>query len=245
MIRKTELCKKCNTPFHGNYCSYCGNPIRLKRINRNYIIEQIVEIVYFEKGILYTIKELLTRPGENVKRFLTEDRKRLVKPVIFVIVTSLIYTLINHYFKIEEEYIHFNFEGIKDSFFVQMLNLMQEHYGYFNLIMSVFIAFWIKLFFKKYDYNYFEILILLFFVIGIGMLIYSAFAFVQGITNINLMKFSGMAGIAYMTWAIGGFFDKKKVKSYFKAVISYLFGMVTFLLLIIFAGIVVDLMLKQ
>ncbi len=50
-------------------------------------------MINFDKGIFYTIKELLIRPGENIPKFIHNDRNRLVKPLIFVIVCSLIYTI--------------------------------------------------------------------------------------------------------------------------------------------------------
>ena len=106
--------------------------------------------------------------------------------------------------------------------------------------MGIFIAFWTKLFFKKYDYNFFEILILLCFVMGIGMLIYSVFGIAQGIPQINLMQFAGLAGFSYSAWAIGQFFDKKKALSYVKAILAYLIGMLTFSLTAILIGTIID-----
>jgi hypothetical protein len=98
-------CVNCNNQITENYCSSCGHPAKLKRIDGHYIIHEIEHVLHFEKGILYTIRELLIRPGENVGHFISENRSRLVKPIIFIIVTSLIYTLIAHFFHIEDGYI--------------------------------------------------------------------------------------------------------------------------------------------
>lgn len=51
----------------------------------------------------------------------------------------------------------------------------KNNYGYASIIMAVFIAFWIKVFFRKYQHNFFEILILLSFLMGVGMLLFSLF----------------------------------------------------------------------
>lgn len=76
----------------------------LKRIDGHYIAHEIEHILHFERGILYTVKGLLIAPGASVRQFINENRSRLVKPIIFIIITSLIYSVVNHFFHIEEGY---------------------------------------------------------------------------------------------------------------------------------------------
>lgn len=168
-----EICKNCNEHISGNYCSNCGSPIVLKRIDKKYIIQEVSSVLLFEKGILHTIKELAIRPGKSIKEFLTENRHRLIKPIIFIIITSLIYTLVNNIFNFEQGYI--NYEGQVQSNITTIFQWISSNYGYANIIMAVFIALWLKLFFRKSPYNFFEVLILLCFLIGMGMLIFSIF----------------------------------------------------------------------
>jgi Protein of unknown function (DUF3667) len=235
-------CKNCNTEATQNYCPNCGQAISLRRIDRSYISHEIEHVLHFERGILYTIRELITNPGENVRKFILENRARLVKPIIFIIVTSLIYTLVNHFFHIEDGYVKFE-ESTKSTTGI-IFKWVQEHYGYANIIMGVFIAFWTKIFFRKYGYNFFEILILLCFVMGMGMLIYAFFALFQGLIKIDLMQVAGILGIAYCSWAIGNFFDKKKPINYLKALASYILGMITSLFFAIAMGTIIDSLIK-
>jgi hypothetical protein len=236
-------CKNCNTEIKQNYCPNCGQAGKIKRIDKHYIADEIGQVLNFDRGILFTVKELLIRPGENIKNFISENRRRLVKPIIFIIVTSLIYSLINHYFNIEEGYVNYN--ETKRSTTGDIFKWVQNHYGYANIIMGIFIAFWTKLFFKKYKFNFYEILILLCFVMGIGMLIYSVFALIQSLTHIELMQIAGIIGFIYSAWAIGQFFDKTRFLNYIKAFLSYLLGFLTFSLTIILIGTVIDLIVKQ
>ena len=208
------------------FCSNCKQTVKPKRIDGHYIIHEIEHVLHFERGILYTIRELLIRPGENIKNFITENRSRLVKPVIFIIVTSLIYTLISKFFHIEEGYI--KFDDAKGSQIHSINNWVQSHYGYSNIIMGGFIAFWLKIFFRKYDYNFFEILILLCFILGMEMLLFSVFALFEGLTKFPLMQIAAVIVFIYFSWAVGQFFDKTKVASYAKALVSYILGMLTF-----------------
>jgi hypothetical protein len=243
MLTNVINCKNCNNTVDNNFCGNCGQPIQIKRVDKHYFFHEIWHVLHFEKGIFYTIKELLIRPGQNVRKFITEDRSRLVKPIIFIVTTSLIYTVINNLFHIEEGYV--NFKDTEQSVTKLIFNWIQGNYGYANIIMGVFIAFWIKVFYKKYDYNFFEILILLCFVMGIGMLIFSVFALFEGLTKLNLMKISGMIGISYCVWATGQFFDQKRVINYIKAIASYILGMLAFFISAMLLGFFIDIFIKH
>ncbi len=240
-------CKNCNysAEISSNYCPNCGQPFLLKRINGHYIIHEIEHVLHFEKGILYTVKELFIRPGKNIRQFLSENRSRLVKPIIFIIITSLIYTLVNHLFHIEDGLVKYSEQKQTATATAIIFKWVQDHYGYANIIMAIFIALWLKLFFRKYGYNFFEILILLCFVMGIGMLIYSIFAIIQGLTHIHVMTIAGLAGFIYTTFAIGQFYEKDKIINYVKAFSAYVLGMITFTLIAIIIGTTIDLLIKH
>lgn len=233
-----EYCKKCQKEVDTNYCSNCGYPRELKRIDKKYIVAEIGSVLNFDKGIFYTIKELLIRPGITVKKFIREDRNRLVKPVIFIIVSSLVYSLLREILHFEDAYIYY--DDLKQSASVTIFAWIQNNYGYGNLIMGIFIALWTKLLFRKYGYNFYEIIILLCFVMGMGMLILSVFGTIEGLTKLKVLDYGGMAFIIYSSWAVGQFFDKKKFKSYLKALLSYFFGMLTFALVILLIGSLID-----
>lgn len=236
-----EICKICKTEVTHNYCPDCGHPKSLKRIDGQYILEEIRIALSFEKGFLFTIGALITNPGKSIKNFLNEDRNRLVKPVVFLIVTSLVYTFLNSIFQFEDSYVKFS--DNKESATLTIFKWIQANYGYANIIMAVFIGLWLKLLFRKHPFNFFEILILLCFVMGMGMLIYSVFGVVQGLTHANLMQVAVVVGFIYTTYAVGQFFDKKKTISYFKAFIAYMIGMITFSLAAIVIGTIIDLIL--
>ena len=236
-----SFCKNCNTETTQNYCPICGIPSSLKRIDGKYIATEIGSILNFDKGILYTIKELIIRPGNTVKEFILNDRNRIVKPIIFIIICSLTYSVLEQFLNFEDGYIYYD-ESIKSTS-MSIFGWVKDNYGYGNLIMGVFIAFWTKISFKKYRYNYYEILILLCFVMGIGMLILSIFGMIEWITKLKILQFGGMLFVVYSTWAIGQFFDKKKVSSYLKAFASYFLGMITFSIGVFIIGKIIDLII--
>jgi hypothetical protein len=236
-------CKNCNTEVHLNYCPNCAQPVKLKRINGHYILHEIEHVLHFEKGILYTIRELVLRPGQSIRNFISENRSRLIKPIIFIIIASLIYTLASHFFHIEEPVLKAG--QAENTATASIIKWIYGHLGYSNIIMGVFIALWLKLFFRKYDYNFYEILILLCFAMGIGMLFFAFFVVLQGLTHVNLTMVRELVFFLYCAWAIGQFFDKKKAINYVKALIAYLLGMVTFWFCALLLGQLIDQIIKH
>lgn len=236
-------CINCDTEINSNYCSNCGQAKKLKRIDGHYIIHEIEHVLHFERGIFYTIRELSTNPGQNIQNYLSENRSRLVKPIIFIIITSLIYTILTHFLHIEDGYV--KYQEVEKSSASSIIKWIKDHYGYANIFMGVFIALWLKLFFKKHYYNFYEILIMLCFAMGMGMLIISVFVIIQSFTDYNVMPAGGMVGILYAVWAIGDFFEKKKVASYLKAFAGYVLGMITFWIFPILIGTIIDLVSKH
>lgn len=232
------ICKKCKSEIIQNYCSNCGNPAKLKRINGQYLINEIGSVLNFDKGILYTIRELILRPGKTIRQFIKEDRNRLVKPIVFIIICSLIYSIIQQIFHFEDGYVGYSFE--KESAITSIFDWVSKNYGYSNILMGIFIAFWIKIFFREYNYNFYEILILLCFVMGIGMLLFAFFGIADSLVDLKIIDKGYLIGIIYILWAIVQFFDKKKFMNYPKAIFSYFLGMLTFMIGIYLLGGMID-----
>lgn len=221
-------CKNCTHKIHGNFCSQCGHAVKLKRIDGHFILHEIEHVLHFEKGLFFTIRELLLRPGLCVREYISENRSRLVKPIIFIIVTSLIYTLVAHFFQVEKNQL--NISSDKTATAIAISNWVHSHYGYANIIMGFFIACWLRLFFRKQNINFFEISILLSFVMGIGMLFFAIPVFIKGVTGINLSLAFNVITFIYLAWSIGQFFDQSNVLSYIKSGIAYALGFASFLM---------------
>lgn len=224
-----ENCRNCNSELNGKFCGSCGQPAQLKRIDGHFVRHEIEHVLHLEKGIFFTIRELFIRPGIAVKTFISENRNRLVKPIIFLIVCSLIYSLVSHSFhaeKIESP------EMKSMPALILVLDWIDHHYGYANLIMGIFITMWLRLFFRKTGYNFFEILILLCYVMGIGMLLYAVQVLIEKLGHLHLGQLANIPVFIYTIWAMGQFFAPKKISSYLKSLAAYALGMLVFYILI-------------
>ena len=77
------------------------------------------------------------------------------------------------------------------------------------------------------------------------MLIYSFFALAEGITHFKISQIGGIMGVIYSTWAIGQFFGKGKLLNYVKTLFAYILGLISFTILVVFVGILIDLIIKH
>jgi hypothetical protein len=111
-------------------------------------------------------------------------------------------------------------------------------------MMGILIAFWVKIFFRKYTYNLIEILVLLCYVMGMGMVIFSVFSIVEGLTYYHTVNIASVVGFIYCAWAIAHFYDGKKIINYLKSFGAYMFGFITFYLLMILVGALIDITSK-
>jgi hypothetical protein len=241
-----NTCRNCKEVVNWNYCPNCGQPAKLKKIDGQYIIQEIRDLLFANKGMLYTIKRVLISPGESVRQFLTEDRYRFVKPITFLIFTSLIYTLVNYLFGIKAVDYDQQFSELEGSTAILILNWMIIEYpGYSSLLTGLFVALWVKIFFRKAGYNLFEIFILLCFVTGMTTLFLSIAAIIQGVTHMKILLVTSYLGAIYLIWAIGQFFDKKKAMSYLKAFLSFILSSITLGLIIQLVGALIDMIIKH
>jgi hypothetical protein len=221
-----------------NYCAHCGQATVLRRIDGHYIAHEVQHILHLEHGFLATVVALFTHPGRAIHQYLREDRRLLVKPILFIIVTSLLYSVANHFFHIEEQYVAYAMKGVGTAGL--MLQWITDNYGYANILMGAFIAVWLKLLFRSSGYGFFEMVIVLCYVMGMGMLVFALFAVLQGLTHRDLLGAGGVLGLVYSTYALGQFFDRKRVGSYAKGLFAYLLGSVMFFVLVLVLGFAID-----
>lgn len=218
-------CQTCHTPISSNFCPDCGRALIIKKINLSYFIHEFEHIIHFEKGVFFTFREMLLRPGKSVNEYLTYHREKYMKPMFFLIITSLVYSVTSHYFELDES----SSSPIQTkSHLVKIFDWVSNHYGYANLIMSIFIAIWIKLLFRKREFNYFEILVLLCYIMGVSMVFSSFLLMLEAIFNLEIDGIIASISLGYFSWSIGQFYSHKML-DYFKGVVSCILGLCSFL----------------
>lgn len=94
-----DHCKNCNAALSGEFCAQCGQKADTKRIDATYLLKEI-QLVFFnlDKGLIYTSKELLLRPGSTIGGYLEGKRVKHIKPVAMLLILAGLYSLLNNYF---------------------------------------------------------------------------------------------------------------------------------------------------
>lgn len=240
-------CSNCQVESMGEFCGICGKPLVIHRIDKNYALQEIVKLTGYEKGFIYTVKELALRPGEVIREYLTKDRQKITKPITFLILASLIYTVISHYFKIDLIQNEMLKGMYGDTPTYKLSSWIQNNYGYANLLMLGPLTLWAKFIFNDPKYNIYETFVMMSLVMAEGMLLYTFhvvlnWAFPQiALLNEFIM---GAIMLVYLTWSIGQFYGGKR-SHYWKALLSYSIGMVTFQFAVLAIGTILDLLLKN
>lgn len=166
-------CKNCEHTFEGNFCSNCGQKTNTKRLDWNYIFDELkYTFLHINGGLLFTCKQLLTRPGDMVKEFIEGKRIKHYKPILLVFVLAGISTLLMHYNGDLLVFEKMSVSDKKSAFSPKdFIEFFTKYNTYIQLASIPIISFCTWLAFKKWGYNYIENSIINSFVIAQLLLI--------------------------------------------------------------------------
>jgi hypothetical protein len=159
----SDLCKNCDTPVSGKYCCNCGQSFTTGRINYHYVIHEVQHsIFHVDKGILYTIKELLTEPGDSIRGYLSGKRISFFKPFSFVIILGSIYAFLCYFFGVRPDTSIMPVDQSEMTVYHTQLIIdwVYAHYSFALLALIPFFALGSYLVFRKSGYNYIELLVM-------------------------------------------------------------------------------------
>ena len=76
-----NFCKNCNQLITANFCANCGQK-KFKRIDKKYIWEELqYTVLHTNKGLLYSLKNILKNPGKTAKEFIIQTETTRHLPV--------------------------------------------------------------------------------------------------------------------------------------------------------------------
>jgi len=168
-------CKNCGHLVSEDYCGKCGQSIHLGRINWHYLLHEFQHsVLHVDKGIFYTIRELLFRPKVTIEDYLDGKRMNHFKPFAFVIILGTIYGFISYYlgYYIEPEFTSYITQDKVAADIVketsrETMDWVHSHYSLTMLVFLPFSALASYFVFRNKGYNYFEHLIIYAYITGI------------------------------------------------------------------------------
>ncbi len=172
----TINCKNCTNTYEGKFCNTCGQSASTGDINFKSIVHEIQHgVFHLDKGILYTTRKLLYRPGHAIKDYINGKRINHSKPFAYVLILCTIYGILLHYSDntTVRETISIAIKepgkkatAVSGKWLFKGIDWLKNHYAYTTLIMMPIVSFASFLAFYKTKYNFFQHLILNSFIAG-------------------------------------------------------------------------------
>lgn len=85
-------CANCGRPVDGpdqKFCPACGQATPVHRIDWHFMAHELEHsVLHMDRGILYSLKELMLRPGRLMRDYLEGRRARQAKPFLLLMVTA-------------------------------------------------------------------------------------------------------------------------------------------------------------
>lgn len=214
-----------------------GNNIAGRRIDRSYILQEIQALLNLEKGYLYTVKSLFSYPGRSIRNYLKGDREQLTRPLIFLFFNSFLAVFLADYLNnpgLNTDAIEYVYYFDKDINIEEIIRWKKTHMGYVYLCFGLFMTFWIHLFYRKYEFNIYEIFVALAYILGQGMLLYILTLVMneylpEGTLKYIAVSFLGLSYYVYILVVLVQLFQKKKLLNFFKLLFIFILSGISFL----------------
>jgi Protein of unknown function (DUF3667) len=156
---ETANCLNCNQALSGNYCTTCGQKSSTHRLSlKHFFLHDFVHgVFHLDKGFLYTIKELFTRPGHSIREYIQGKRVKHFNYFTLLIVLATISHLVGAYSNVQLT----DMTGSDSKGLISGLEQLGKTYPkLFALSQIPFLALLSYVIFKKSNQNYSEHLIL-------------------------------------------------------------------------------------
>lgn len=218
-----EHCRNCNAVIEDNYCSHCGQK-KYKRIDRKYVIDEIqYTFLHANKGLLYSLKNILKNPGGTAKEYIEGNRVNHYKPILLTFVLSGVSTFLT--------YRVLGLNDIMGAYYAQqhvntkvtgsIMTFMASYYSMIMVLLIPFFALATKISFRKCGNNYYEHIVINAYILSYYTMVFSIivvpilFLFRHSSPTLffTLTQFSLLLLPLILVWFFKAFYPGKSMKS--------------------------------
>lgn len=123
-----HTCPNCNAPTHGNFCANCGQKTDTHRITiKHFLFHDLLHgMWHLDRGILFTVKETLVRPGRAALDYISGKRIRYYNIFyLCLLVIGLHIVLVHLYDYIHPERLSYNENNVEvTDFFTRYMKVL-------------------------------------------------------------------------------------------------------------------------
>jgi len=229
------ICKNCNQVFSGHYCNNCGQPADTHKINAHFLWHDIQHgLLHFDEGIPYSLKQLLTRPGNSIREFIEGKRVKHFKPLSLVAVLGAFYGFLYHYYNIDL-FPNSDESGIDLHDFGEW---MATHFAWTTIATIPIYTMGTYIVFRKQRYNFFEFFVLNTFKASqrlfVQILTFPILLYLNSTNHVE--KFSTLTyllGLILTFWTNIQFFNKiSKTRAFLLSILSHIIFLTCFMIIV-------------
>ena len=160
-------CLNCDHQVTGKFCVNCAQRTDTHPMNWTWLMHEVQHgIFHVDRGILFTLKELFTRPGHAVRDYLEGKRKRYFPPFTLVMLLGALGILETNWLGVDSEGLDMEESIGSPELNREVFDAMMGHQTLFYLLMLPFMAFGTWLLFRKYGHGFVEHVVLNTFIAG-------------------------------------------------------------------------------
>ena len=137
---ETRHCNNCGHDFIGNFCPICSQKAGAGRIGWRSVHQGIMDIWGLgTRSLLYSIWQLLLRPGHIISDYIDGKRQVSFPPVKMLFIVAVIYSMVYYWFFPTVLGISLEGEVTKEQMAMMgdLNNWLKANYSWFALIMAM------------------------------------------------------------------------------------------------------------
>lgn len=257
----SKVCPNCASPYseQQGFCGQCGQKLRLPRLTTRMLLREVWNTVTnLERGFFYTLQELVLRPGVTMRRFWDGARIHYYPPLRFVFIIVAVSTGLMLISGVYDQIMADTQQGFVEGLNEQsgadkpevaeaQARFQQEYKKYIHVValfMMPFIAFFSRLFFKKYGRNFAEHLVAVSYftaaVTGLGIVVNLVIIAFPSVYS-WVLSFSVLLTLGFFSYAFKHTFQISWWSSIWRSVLSYILGYLMFFIVGMIIGLLVGL----
>ena len=223
-------CLNCNKLIPSTkykFCPFCGQSASVERISAKVVLEGVLNAFNFDNNrILYTLKSMLSNPGETMLDYLEGGRHKYQNPISFLFLSLFFYGLIINYLVAPQG----NYIGVIMIFNQFKLVFLMAGLSGIGWVIS-----------GRPRFNYYETFIIFSFVYGTSFFITPIFTLIQveievmqkmkSLPKITKFLASDFPSILFIFYCLASFFKAAKI-SWFRFALTGVVGLAYYLFFI-------------
>jgi hypothetical protein len=205
-------CLNCATPLTDKFCGHCGQPASTHRLDLRHLLHEIPHSIWHvDKGLFYTLRELLRRPGATILGYMRGQRAQHFAPLSLLLLITGVASFLALKLHIEEraqEALSPDAAAELRAAHTHGSEAVLHYMGWLYLVAAPFVALFARRVLRRSGLNLAETLVAVLYVTAAGnllsLLLTPGYYWARtGASYATMSVIGTLVFTAYQTWAYG------------------------------------------